>query len=113
MKFDQIEIVNGEGNSCCGIVWFYRILLLYSSFPVIHKVGNIGIFVLLKSVKKLDVTSIFFSKHRHKCKRALKIIKLITTHNLFLLEVVQKMPKFVYYEKTRLLYRCCRCFRLV
>ena len=52
-------------------------------FPKIVKVGNVGIFVLLKYENKLDVVI------RH-IKFTLKIIQLTTLPNLFPLEVVQK-----------------------
>ena len=36
-----------------GLLWT-RTVFISSSFPVIHKVGNIGIFVLLKFENKSD-----------------------------------------------------------
>ena len=42
-----------------------------SSFPVRHKVGNVGIFVLLKFRNKLDAVIHHFNfhpKHHDKCK---------------------------------------------
>ena len=50
----------------------------YSSFPVIHKVGNVGIFVFLKFENKLDreINSLNFNtKHKHQCKIVLKLIR--------------------------------------
>ena len=67
-------------------------LMRHSSFPVIHKVGNVGIFVLLKFENKLnrEISHFnFISKHYDKCKFALKLIWLIPVSNLFQLEVVQ------------------------
>ena len=64
-----------------------------SSFPVIHKVGNIDIFVLLKFGNKLDVVIShinFISKQYDKCKFVLELVLLGTIVNLFLLEVVQR-----------------------
>ena len=64
-----------------------------SSFPVTNKVGNIGIFVLLKFENKLDIEINpfnFNSKHYDKCQFSLKLIGLLTASNLFPLEVVQK-----------------------
>ena len=68
-------------------------LVNQSSFPVIHKVGNVGIFVLVKCETKLDKEINHFSfnsKHYKKCKFTLKLIGLLTVSNLFPLEVVQK-----------------------
>ena len=64
---------------------------IQSSFPAIHKVSNIGIFVLLKFENKLDVVNShinFISKNHNKCKFALKFIKLGTVPKLFPFEVV-------------------------
>ena len=65
----------------------------HSSFPVIHKVGNIGIFVLLKFENKMEREIIhlnYNSEHHDKCKFVLKLIKLLTVSNFFPLEVVRK-----------------------
>ena len=65
----------------------------HSSFPVTHKVDNIGIFVLLKFENKLDIEINpfnFNSKHYDKCPFSLKLIGLLTVSNLFPLELVQK-----------------------
>ena len=82
-------------------------MLLHMSFPVRHKVGNVGMFVLLKFQNKLDRELSHFnlnSKHHDKCKFTLKLIWLLTVSNLFILEIVQKRQccQFVYYGKTRL-----------
>ena len=72
---------------------FYVVMNSFSSFPVIHKVGNIRIFLLLKFGKKLDREINHFnfnSKHYDKSKFTLKLIGLLTVFNLFPLEVVQK-----------------------
>ena len=68
-------------------------LRIQSSFPVIHKVGNFGIFILLKFENKMDREISHFdfnSEYHDKCKSALKLIKILTVSNLFSLEVVQK-----------------------
>ena len=76
-----------------------------SSFPVIHvhRVGNVGIFVLLQ-FWKLKVSCISFnSKQHHKCKFALKFIPLVTTSNLFSLKFAQKVHiATLVYGKTRM-----------
>ena len=54
--------------------------LLYSSFPVKDKIGNIGIFVLFELENKLDVVIIYVSfipKHQDKCTFVLKFIDFI------------------------------------
>ena len=64
----------------------------HSSFPTIHTVGNIGIFVLLKFEDMLDRKVNHFnfnSKYQNKCKLALKLIRLSTVSNIFPLEIVQ------------------------
>ena len=72
---------------------FYVVMNSLSSFPVVYKVGNVHINVLLKFGNKLDRGINHFnfnSKHHDKCKFALKLIGLLTVFNLFPLEVVQK-----------------------
>ena len=57
----------------------------------LHKVSNVGIFVLLKFENKLDIVIShinFISKHHDKCKCALKFVHLVTFPNLFPIEVV-------------------------
>ena len=64
-----------------------------SSFPVIHKVSNVDIFVLLKFESKSIATIIhmnFISEHHDKCKLSGKFIQFLTNPNLFPLEIVQK-----------------------
>ena len=64
----------------------------HPSFPTIHRVGNIGIFVLLKFEVMLDRKVNHFNfnlKYQSKCKLALKLIRLSTVSNIFSLEVVQ------------------------
>ena len=64
-----------------------------SSFPKIHKVDNVGIFVLLQFENKLNGGINYFnisSKYHDKCKFALKLILFLIVCNLFPLEVVQK-----------------------
>ena len=85
-----------------------KMILAHLSFPVLHKVGNIGIFVL-PLLWKWDgyMVIIYFnfnSKHHDKCKFVLTFIPLVTTSSLFPLEVVQKrqLANFVYYRKTRI-----------
>ena len=70
-----------------------------TSFPVIHKVGNTGILVLLEFESKGRKISYFHyfnfnSKYHDKCKFASKLILLLAVSNLFPLEVIQKMPMF-------------------
>ena len=60
-----------------------------------HKVGNVGIFVLLKFRNMLyrEINQIYFnfnSKYHDKCIFVVKLISLANTSNLFPLEVVQK-----------------------
>ena len=76
---------------------------------MIHKVGNVDIFLLLKFENKIAreiCHSDYNSKHYDKCKFDLKLIKFLTVSNLFPLEVVPKcqhfISNFVYYGKTRL-----------
>ena len=68
-------------------------LVTYLSFPVIHKVGNVGIFVLLKFENKLDAVIsdfIFNSMHPDKLKFALKFIQPVIIPYLSPSKVVQK-----------------------
>ena len=70
----------------------YVMVDLDSSFSVIHKVGNVDIFVLLKFGNKMDTEISHFnynSKYYDKCKSASKLIRLLSDDNLFWL-VVQK-----------------------
>ena len=64
------------------------------SCPVIHKVGNADMFVLLKFENKLDTLyqslKFFNSKHHDKCKFASTLIQLLTIAHLFRLKIVQK-----------------------
>ena len=59
---------------------FYQVSVsINSSFPMIHKVGNADIFVLLKFENKMDREINHFnyhSKHYDKYRSALKLIKL-------------------------------------
>ena len=79
--------------------------LVKSSFPVIHKVGNVLIFVLLKYENKLNVVFshiTFISKHHGKRKFAINSFRLqqfpIYSHqNLYKND---NFANFVYYEKT-------------
>ena len=60
------------------------------SFPVMHEVDNVGIYVLLKFKNNLDEEISHFSfnsKHHDKVIFALKLIWLLTVYNL---EVAQK-----------------------
>ena len=62
-------------------------------FPKIHKVGNVGIFVLLKFENKLNATISHINiilKYHHKCKFAWTFIQFSTNSNIFPLEIVQK-----------------------
>ena len=67
-------------------------------FSVIHKVGNVEIFVLLKFENRELSHFNLNSKHYGKCKFTLKLIWLLTFSNLFILEIVQKgnVATFVY-----------------
>ena len=63
---------------------------------MIHKVGNIGIFVLLNFGNKLDIVISrinFNSMHQDKCKLPEQIILLITIYNLFTLKSIQKCQR--------------------
>ena len=63
---------------------------------LIHKFGNVGIFVLLKFENMLDreINPLNFnSKHYDKCKYSLKHTGFLTVSNLFSLEFVQKCLK--------------------
>ena len=63
------------------------------SFPVIHKVGNDGIFVLLEFENKLGaaISDInFILKEYDKSKFVLKFIHLVTIFIIFSLERVQR-----------------------
>ena len=80
---------------------------MHSSFQVIHKVGNVGIFVLFKFENTLIREIKYFnfnSKHHDKCEFSLKFIWVSTVSNLFPLEVIQKVniANFVFYGKTQL-----------
>ena len=57
-----------------------------------HRVNNVGVFVLLKFQNKMDreIGDLNCnSKHYDKCESALKLIRFLTVYNLFPLEVVQ------------------------
>ena len=63
-----------------------------SSFSVIHKFGDIDIFVLLKIENKLDVAISqmnFISKQYDKCKFVLKFVSLVTIPEFISIEVVK------------------------
>ena len=65
------------------------------SFLVIHKFGNVDIFVLLKFENNLDTVVgyiNFYSKQHDEYKSTLKFIHLVLFFNVFPLEVIQKMP---------------------
>ena len=69
---------------------------LHNRVSRFHKVGNIGIFVLLKVYNKMDreISHLNYnSKHYYKYKFALKLIRLWTVFNLFPLKVVQKYQR--------------------
>ena len=69
---------------------------MYSSFPVIHKIGKVGIFVLLRVENKLDRGINHFSlnpEYHDKCKFPLKFIRLLTVSNLFILKYVHKWQR--------------------
>ena len=71
----------------------YNFVWTRSSLSVIHKVRNVGSFLLLKFKNKLDKEINHFkfnSMHYEECKFGLKLIGLLTVSNLFPLEVVQK-----------------------
>ena len=59
---------------------------MHSSFPIIHKVGNIGIFVLLKFDRNIAREISHFNynlEHFDNCKCSLKMIMLLTVYNVF------------------------------
>ena len=73
-----------------------------SSFPLIHKVGNAGIFVLLKFENIVDREINQFNlslKHYDKCKFVLKLIPLLYVFNLF---PNASVANFVCYGKPRM-----------
>ena len=65
-----------------------------SSFPVMHKVGNVDILYCLYLIKNmLDREVSHFnisSKHHRKCKFVLSLIQFSTISNLYPLEIVKK-----------------------
>ena len=61
-----------------------------SSFPVIHKVGNIGNIALLNVTINKEISLKYNSIYCDKCKFVLKLIRPLTVSNLFPLIVVQK-----------------------
>ena len=69
----------------------------YTSFRIIHEVGNVGIFVLLNFENKMDTVeksvTITIIESTDKCKFALKLIRLLAISNLFPLKVVQKYQR--------------------
>ena len=68
-------------------------MTIQSSFPVIYKAGNVGIFVLYKFENRLDRETCDFnynSKYYGKFKFTLKLIRFLTVCNWYPLEVVQK-----------------------
>ena len=55
---------------------YVQIMYTYLNLPVIHKVDDVGIFVLLKFENKMDreITQFNYkSKHHYKCKFVLKL----------------------------------------
>ena len=73
--------------------WSLPNIEIESSFPVIHEIWNVGIFVLLKFENMLNGQINYFnfnSEHHDKCKFSLKLFGLLTVSNLFSLKVVQK-----------------------
>ena len=63
-----------------------EIYIFHSSFPVRHKVGNVGIFVLLNFEDILDREIDLFhfnTNHYDKCKFTLKLILISTISNFF------------------------------
>ena len=78
----------------------YEDTLIQSSFPEIHKLGNVGIFVLLKFENTLPVVI----SHMHLFhKFALKITQLVTMPNLIYFQQKLysnvKIANFLYYSK--------------
>ena len=66
---------------------------IQASFPVIRKVGKVGILMLLKSENKSEREINLFNfdaKHHEKCKFVLIPIRLSTVPNLFALEVSRR-----------------------
>ena len=54
----------------------WALTLIYSSFPEMHKISNVGIFVLLKFENELETEinhSIFNSENHEKCEFVLKL----------------------------------------
>ena len=70
---------------------------LNSSFPVIHLIGNVGIFVLLKFVNReieKSVTSIVIQITMTIVNLLAKLIRFLIVYNLFPSEVVLKCQHF-------------------
>ena len=67
----------------------------HASFPVRHKIDNIGIFVLLKYENKLDNIAHhwnYHSKNYDKCKFLLKLIQVEAISNFFPFRSCTKIP---------------------
>ena len=89
----QIKVEEFWTGSNVSTLSFHFFIFIDSSFSIIHKVGNIGTFALLKFENKLDRKVSHFnfnSKYHNKCKLVLKLIHFPTSSNLFPLENVQK-----------------------
>ena len=93
--FLMYEILNGHNKRTT--VW----MNIYSSFSVIHKVGNIGVLVLLKFEDKVDREISHFTMTN---KLALKLIWLLTASILFPIKIVQKCQLCVLRENSIRIY---------
>ena len=86
------------------------------SFSVTHKVGNVGIAVLLRFENKEDREISYLdvnSKHHVKCHLALKLIQLSTISNLFPLGVIQNCQhcQLCVFRGNSNLFLCFTCER--
>ena len=79
-----------------------------SSFSVLPKVGNVGIFVMLKSENKFDtfINRINFnSAHHDKFHLIFNFIQLLSISILFLLEAIQKCQLYVLGENSSIWFK--------
>ena len=77
-------------------------VLNQTSFPVIHKFDNVGIFYYFNFENLMDIVISYLnfnSKHYDKCTLVVQLISLVNTSNLFSLENAN-ITNFVYYGKT-------------
>ena len=73
-------------------MYSFNLMKIHPSFPVAHKVNNVGIFVLFKFENSIRHFN-FISKLYDRCKFALKLFHLHRSK-------IPTLPTFVYYGKT-------------